>query len=145
MTADPFYRALADAMTECCAVYEPVHRADRAIGDLRLRDANVPARSFFAEVGDHRIGELLVERAPAWLSSGLFDALCRTWRTGEPMTRQIFSLEVPGREPPRRIIDVSARKLPGALLLCWRPISSARELVSEGGEGETGSRGRPAR
>ena len=134
MTADPYYRALADAMTECCAVYEPVHRVDGAIGDLRLRDANEQARSFFTEVGEHQVGELLVERAPALVSSGLFDALCRTWRTGEPMTRQIFSLEVRGAEPPRRIIDLCARKLPGALLLCWRPISSARELVPEDGE-----------
>ncbi len=73
------YRQLFENMSSCCVVYQAVDNG----GDFVFLEVNQAAERTENIGSDKFIGRRVTELFPGAIESGLLDALCRVWRTGQ--------------------------------------------------------------
>lgn len=73
------YQQLFENMSSCCVVYQAVDNG----GDFVFLEVNQAAERTENIGSDKFIGRRVTELFPCVVESGLLDALCRVWRTGQ--------------------------------------------------------------
>ena len=115
------FRASADTLIDCFAIYTAVRDERGQIIDFRTEYMNLPACRNNGTTREQQVGRNLLKLLPAHRQSGLFDRYCRVVETGEPLDiEEFFDEDAFGGERPGRVFAIRVSKLDDGHVAAWR-------------------------
>ncbi len=121
------FRASADTMLDCFAIYTAVRDASGEIVDFRTEYMNEAACRSNRMTREQQVGKHLLDLLPGHRESGLFAKYCRVVETGEPLElEEMFYEDVFDGERLERFYSIRVSKVGDGYVAAWRDITGRK-------------------
>lgn len=118
------FRAVLGTLFGALAIYSPRRDEPGRIVDFRVDYVNEAACASAGLRADEQIGRGLLELYPEYRDNGVFEAYCRVFEAGAPLTPHDFASElVDNGQRSHRVLEIRAARVDEGLIAAWRDVT----------------------